>query len=175
LGGDEHRSHLGEAPGGLDAGTSSRAADTGGRISGTKWQALRRLACVASQLMQPLVYFEIPADSPEKIIEFYTSAFGWRFDAWSGVEGMDYWVINTCEQGNPGINGGLLRREHEGQPMVNTIQVPNLDEYIGKVESAGGTIVVPRMDIPQVGSICYFKDVEGNILGMWEPLAASNG
>lgn len=122
--------------------------------------------------MQPVIYFEIPADSPEKIIEFYSQAFGWRFDTFSAVEGMDYWVINTCEQGGPGINGGLMRRMQPGQPMVNTIQVPNLEEFCAKVTAAGGEVVVPRMDIPQVGAICYFKDVEGNILGMWEPVAA---
>jgi predicted enzyme related to lactoylglutathione lyase len=117
--------------------------------------------------MQPVVYFEIPSDNPEGIVNFYQTVFGWEFSKWKGIEGFDYWAIKTTEEG-AGIGGGLMRRQQPGQPMVNTILVPDLDEWCAKVADAGGEVVVQKMEIPGVGFICYIKDVEGNIFGMWQ-------
>lgn len=119
--------------------------------------------------MQPVAYFEIPCNDPEKVGAFFRNVFDWQINPWSAIPGFDYWVVQTTEEGGQGINGGLMRRNDPGQPMVNTIMVPNLDDYIGRVEGAGGAIVVPKMEVPGVGWICYFKDPEANIFGMWQP------
>ena len=59
----------------------------------------------------------------------------------------------------------------EGQSVnafVCTAEVPNLDEYLKKATAAGGTIAVPKMAVPTVGWLAYFKDTEGNIFGMMQ-------
>lgn len=122
--------------------------------------------------MQPVAYFEIPCDDPEKVGAFFRNVFDWQINPWSAIPGFDYWVVQTTEEGGQGINGGLMRRNDLGQPMVNTIMVPDLDDYVGRVEGAGGAIVVPKMEIPGVGWICYFKDPEANIFGMWQPASS---
>ena len=71
------------------------------------------------------VHFEIPADNPERAIEFYSSIFGWKFNKWAGP--MEYWLITTGEPAEPGINGGLMRRRDPNQPCVNTITVASVD------------------------------------------------
>ena len=38
-----------------------------------------------------------------------------------------------------------------------------------RVEAAGGTQVVEPDTVPGVGTVAYFKDTEGNILGALEP------
>ena len=50
-----------------------------------------------------------------------------------------------------------------------TIQIPAIDEYINKVVTAGGTIALPKMPIPGIGWLAYFKDTEGNIVGVMQP------
>jgi predicted enzyme related to lactoylglutathione lyase len=115
--------------------------------------------------MSRITHFEIPANDPEKLAVFYEKVFDWKISKWPGP--MEYWLVNTGEEG-PGINGGLLRRNHPDQPAVNTLTVPSLDEAISSVEANGGTIVVPRMTVPGVGYLAYFKDPEGTILGMME-------
>ena len=63
--------------------------------------------------MARVVHFEIPADQPERAIEFYSKIFGWQFQKWDGP--MPYWMINTGE--GPGINGGWVTRGgHLGDP-----------------------------------------------------------
>ncbi len=113
------------------------------------------------------IHFEIPANDPERIIAFYQSAFGWTIPKWEGG-GMPYWLITTGPDGEPGINGGILKKRDPEQPCVNTIGVANLDEAIATVTNSGGTICVPKMPIPGVGWLAYGKDPEGNIFGMMQ-------
>ena len=39
---------------------------------------------------------------------------------------------------------------------------------LSSVEQNGGTIAVPKMAVPGVGWLVYFKDTEGNIIGAME-------
>src|SRR5437016_4142545 len=117
-------------------------------------------------------HFEIHADNPERAIDFYTKVFGWTFQRWSGGE---YWQVMTGSPEERGIDGGLLRRHGpaptEGQAVnayVCTVIVPNLDDYIGRVTANAGRIALPRMAVPGVGWLAYFKDTEGNIFGMMQ-------
>ena len=77
------------------------------------------------------IHFEIPADRPERAIAFYEQVFGWRFQKWEGP--MPYWLVQTGAEG-PGIDGGLLARQHPGQGPVNTMDVPSCDEFLRKVD-----------------------------------------
>ncbi len=114
--------------------------------------------------MPRVVHFEIPSDQPERAVRFYADVFGWQANKWDGPQ--EYWLLTTGKQGEPGIDGGLLRKKAPDQPVVNTVDVPNVDDYTARVTKAGGTIVVPKMPIPGVGWLVYFKDLDGNIVGM---------
>ncbi|MGE3801681.1 MAG: VOC family protein [Candidatus Kapaibacterium sp.] len=117
--------------------------------------------------MPRVVYFEFTADEPERAATFYENVFGWKMMKWEGPE--DYWLVNTGEDSEPGINGGMLRRR-EGSPNATTsIEVESLDDYTESVLLNGGTQVVPRTDVPGVGSYAYFKDTEGNIFCIMQP------
>jgi predicted enzyme related to lactoylglutathione lyase len=108
------------------------------------------------------IHFEIPAEKPERAMQFYETVFGWKFEKWNGP--MEYWVIRTGD-GGVGIDGGLMPRRDPAQPCVNTIDVPDLNATMGVVEGAGGQCVVPKMPVPGVGWLAYFKDTEGHIFG----------
>jgi predicted enzyme related to lactoylglutathione lyase len=113
--------------------------------------------------MARVTHFDISAENPEKLREFYESVFGWTFDKWEGP--MEYWLIKTGE--GPGINGGLSKKGEDTMD-INTIDVPNLDEYMEKVKSNGGTIIAPKMAVQGVGWFAIFKDSEGNAFGMMQ-------
>jgi predicted enzyme related to lactoylglutathione lyase len=113
------------------------------------------------------IHFEIPAEKPERAMKFYEKVFGWKFEKWGGP--MEYWVVRTGDDGVPGINGGLMTRRDPAQPCVNTMDVPDLDATLGVIESAGGQCVVPKMPVPGVGWLAYFKDTEGHIFGAMQP------
>lgn len=116
--------------------------------------------------MSRVTHFEIPADNPERAINFYKKAFGWKIEKWDGP--IEYWLIMTGPEDQPGIDGGLAKREDPATGVENIIDVKDLDQSTKDVEANGGTITRPRMAVPGVGWIAYFMDTEGNIFGMME-------
>lgn len=116
--------------------------------------------------MPRVVHFEIDAAKPEMGIKFYEAVFGWKVEKWKGP--IEYWLITTGKEGEPGIDGGLSKRTEDQPSTVNTIDVPSVDEFVKKIVSNGGKIVRPKMAIPGVGWMAYFKDPEGNVWGIME-------
>jgi len=114
----------------------------------------------------PIVHFEIPADDVRRAKKFYERAFGWKIsDPWK----MNYFLVETKNKREEGINGGLMPRKMPGQPFMNYLAVDSIDAYCKKVEKAGGVVVLPKTEIaPGMGWIAAFKDTEGNILGFHE-------
>jgi predicted enzyme related to lactoylglutathione lyase len=112
-------------------------------------------------------HFLVNADNPERARIFYEKVFGWEFSKWDGP--IDYWMINTGGEDEPGIDGGLLKRQDPNSKIENVIEVPSVDEYMKRVKEKGGTLVSPtKMPIPGVGYIAWFRDTEGNVLGIME-------
>lgn len=116
--------------------------------------------------MSRVVHFEISAEKPERAIKFFEKVFGWKITKWERP--VDYWLITTGKENEPGIDGGLGKRTESEASIVNTIDVSSVDEYVKKVKSNGGTLVSPKHAIPGVGYIAYFKDTEGNMFGIME-------
>ena len=121
--------------------------------------------------MPRVVHFEISADDPDQAARFYTDVFSWKINKWDGPQ--EYWLITTGE-GEPGIDGGLMRRQGPSNGTVNTVDVPDLDVYVKRVESKGGKVVAPRMTVPGVGYLAYCQDPAGNTFGILQsdPAAA---
>jgi len=116
--------------------------------------------------MPRVVHFEIPSDDPERATRFYGDLFGWQFQKWEG--GQPYWLVSTGAQGEPGIDGGLLQRTPHSPGVVNTVDVPDLDAYVARVEQGGGRVVAPKMAVPGVGWLAYAQDPDGNTFGMMQ-------
>ncbi len=123
--------------------------------------------------MDKVVHFEIPTDDLARAKEFYGSVFEWELQT---MEEMNYTIAMTTpvdeqtrmptEPG--GINGGMMQRSADTPSPVLTVGVDSIDDSTKKVEAAGGAVVQPRTEIPGMGAFAYFKDTEGNVLGLWE-------
>ena len=116
--------------------------------------------------MPRVVHFEIPADDPERAVEFYKKVFGWKIDKWEGP--FDYWLVTTGEDDEPGINGAIMSKEM-GEMVKNTIGVDSFDEYAEKIEKAGGKMLMEKQTIPGIGTMAAFQDTEGNVSVIMEP------
>lgn len=116
--------------------------------------------------MPRITHFDIPSDDPQRAQRFYQNVFGWKFEKWNGP--MEYWMVTTGDEKQPGINGGLSKRMPGQIGMTNTIEVPSIDEYMKKIQSNGGQILVPKMPIPGVGYFASCMDTEGNLFGIIE-------
>jgi predicted enzyme related to lactoylglutathione lyase len=117
--------------------------------------------------MPRVVHFDIDSDDPERAIAFYSEVFGWEFEKWEGP--MEYWMVTTGPDEEPGINGGLGKRSEGGlsfNTYRNTIEVPDAEEYAARVREKGGQTLMGKMAIPGVGWFVPCVDTEGNNFGI---------
>ncbi len=128
--------------------------------------------------MDKVVHFEIPVDDLARAKKFYSSIFGWEVIDWPMPGGVTYTSVKTVPVDEktfipkePGaINGGMTQRSKEVPTPIITISVGSIDEYVKKVQAAGGKAVMPKAEVPDMGFYAYVADSEGNVVGLWEDI-----
>lgn len=127
--------------------------------------------------MNPVVHFEMPYDSAERVAKFYQSVFGWQMQN-MGPNMGDYVLATTTETGQTGpkkpgaINGGFFPKKPDW-PMQHpsvVVSVDNIHQAIQKVADAGGQVLGQPMEIPGVGQYVSFADTEGNRASILQPI-----
>ena len=124
--------------------------------------------------MDKVVHFEIPVDDLERAQKFYKSVFGWKMES---LPGMEYIMVGTSpvdDKGMPkesgAINGGMMKRQKPVTSPVITIGVEDIESAIKNVKKMGGEIVRAKIQMGEYGYAAYFKDPEGNIIGLWQKI-----
>ena len=118
-----------------------------------------------------VVHFEIPYDDGDRARSFYEKAFGWQLQP---LPEMGYTLVMSGPSGDEGpsepgfINGGMMQREEPYTAPNIVIDVENLEASLKAVNEAGGSTVVERLAVGDMGFAAYFKDSEGNLVGLWE-------
>ncbi|MET3812476.1 VOC family protein [Arthrobacter sp. UYEF3] len=119
-----------------------------------------------------VVHFEIPAEDENRAEKFYSSAFGWEV---SSLPEMSYAMIKTTATDASGmpavpgsINGGMFRREGDLRSPVITVDVDDIDAALERINSLGGSTVRARQEVGSMGWAAYFRDTEGNVVGLWQ-------
>ena len=118
-----------------------------------------------SRTAASIVWFEIPADNPERAKKFYSALFGWKIEKFPGV--TDYWHIDTGGA-DEAPDGGLMARKHADQPIINYVAVASVDESAAKVEKLGGKIHKAKTAVPQMGYFAICQDSENNMFALWQ-------
>ena len=125
--------------------------------------------------MDKVVHFEITFDDHKRAKEFYGSVFDWELNDVPMGDGVAYTTATTVPIDDkmmpkePGaINGGFTHRGPDTPSPVITIGVDSIDDTLKKVEAGGGSTITPRTPIPNMGAFAYFKDSEGNTMGLYE-------
>ena len=125
-----------------------------------------------------VVHFEVPFSDGERARGFYRQAFGWQLNE---IPEMKYTMVSTgptAETGMPTepgyIGGGMFEREPDfPQGPVITIDVDSIDDALETIRSLGGEPVSEKQPVGEMGFAAYFKDTEGNIMGLWESASPS--
>src|SRR5262245_3970435 len=121
-----------------------------------------------------VAHFEIFADDPGKLGQFYTTLFDWNVEA---VPGMEYWFIKTVDvddQGTPtqpgGINGGILKRPagYTSPAWINYVNVESLDKAVERAQSLGAKLTRGRTPVPGMGWFAMLIDPQGNPFAVWQ-------
>ena len=110
----------------------------------------------------PVVHFEIGCRDRKKTVDFYQKLFDWT---------MQPNEIATEIETGPGdpVTGHIVSLGHE--PHFYTqfyVEVPDLTATLQKAESMGGKILIPPIPRPTGGRFAWFRDPEGNTIGLIE-------
>ncbi len=112
-----------------------------------------------------LNWFEIPAADIDRAKKFYETVFGISMDTME-MMGMKM-AFFPYEPGSGKLSGGLVQGPMH-QPSTSGVVVylngnPDLSDALGRVEAAGGTIIMPKTPIgSEFGFMAFFTDTEGN-------------
>ncbi|WP_300390244.1 VOC family protein [Henriciella sp.] len=102
----------------------------------------------------PIVFFDIAAPDSDALRGFYKSVFDWP------TEGENFTVPVTAP-----IEGTI--RPDPAEKMLY-VGVPDLTKALEDIVAAGGTIDVPRFEVPGMVILGLFKDPAGNRMGLVE-------
>jgi predicted enzyme related to lactoylglutathione lyase len=111
----------------------------------------------------PICHFELMVSKPESARRFYASVFDWAFD---DATFPGYTLIKTGAE--PG--GGMIAKPPAAPVAALNVyfRVDQVDLTLRKVVEAGGTVVVPKTEIPGVGFFAMFLDPEQIPIGVLE-------
>jgi predicted enzyme related to lactoylglutathione lyase len=112
-----------------------------------------------------IIWFEIPADKPERAKKFYGKLFGWKINPFPTMP--DYQHIDTGGA-DASPDGGLMKRMHPGHTITQYVLVPSVTRFMAKVEKLGGSICKPKTAVPQMGYFAICQDTENNTFAIWE-------
>ena len=123
-----------------------------------------------------VVHFEIPFDDGDRARSFYKELFDWQV---MEMPEMGYTIVMSGPSSDSGptesgfINGGMLSREQGATsgPVI-VIDVDDIDAKLVKIEETGGSTVVGKTAVGDMGFAAYFTDPEGNVMGLWETAAS---
>jgi len=113
-----------------------------------------------------IIWFEIPADNPDRAQKFYQQLFGWKITPFPGAV-ENYRHIDTGGA-DASPDGGMLPRMYPGHTITNYVLVDSVSKAAAKVTKLGGRICKEKTAVPQMGYFIICKDTEDNTFALWE-------
>jgi predicted enzyme related to lactoylglutathione lyase len=113
-----------------------------------------------------VTHFEIYAEEPAKLADFYRGLLGWQIEQ---VPGIDYWRIQTGPPNPEGIGGGILYRPISGpRSWVHYVHVAAIDETVAEVQRLGGSVLRSKSAVARTAWYAVVSDPDGNIFAVWQ-------
>ena len=117
-----------------------------------------------------LNWFEIPAKDIARAQKFYENIFSMKMNDMGEMMGMRM-VGFPAEMGNGKLSGALVKSKMHKPSTAGCLNYlnanPSIQKVIGKIEKAGGKIVMPKTLInKEVGYMALFIDSEGNKMAL---------
>ena len=113
---------------------------------------------------------ELMTWKPEDAKTFYAETLDWQYEVFPMAEG-DYIV---CKAGDDAVGGIFPMTQgagFDGMPdhWFAYIAVDDVDARVSKVAAAGGEVIRPPFDVPDVGRIALVRDKAGGAVGWITP------
>ncbi|MGP1346797.1 MAG: VOC family protein [Phycisphaerales bacterium] len=119
----------------------------------------------------PIIHFEIGCENLEKTRAFYNKLLGWETQAGMPNMAMVTNIGADAEKKTEGIGGHISQLGHPPhQYVLFYAWVEDIDATLEQANKLGGSTMIPKQEVPGMGWFAWFKDPEGNTLGLWTPM-----
>jgi uncharacterized protein len=115
----------------------------------------------------PIVHIEIVTNDPRSSADFFGRLFGWKITTTPDFEGYHMF------QPESGPGGAFMSADNQlfkPGDVVLYAQTDDIDATLRQVQEMGGTVLVPKTDIPAVGWFAVFSDPSGTRMSLYTPL-----
>ena len=109
-------------------------------------------------------FTELSSTDAEASRSFLEKAFHWSFQEIQMPNGK-YLSYHSPEGNTLGIR---TIQQAEAPGSMNYVRVEDLKRAEVSVREAGGKIILPRTDIPEMGSFFWFKIPSGPLMACWQ-------
>ena len=110
-------------------------------------------------------WIDLGIPDPERAMEFYGAVFGWEFEV-GGPETMGYTICRLDGKAVAGLVGADGTSDSYWWNVY--LATSDCDATVDRIVTAGGTIVVPAMDVMEEGRLAIAKDPVGGQFGLWQ-------
>jgi len=109
-----------------------------------------------------IVHIEIPTQNGKESGEFYEKLFGWHIER---DEELDYTMFDPHHGPGGGFNP-LSENVKAGEVLIY-VNSEDIEADLKLAASLGGTIVMEKAEIPNIGWYGMFTDPTGNTIGLY--------
>lgn len=113
----------------------------------------------AFKLHGAVSWHELSTPDVEAAKAYYGKVFGWTFEAMD-MGGMTYSVIKIGDE----AIGGITARAEGAPGWQNYVTVTDIDAALAAATAAGGRVLVPVTQIPNVGRFAVLADPQGGVI-----------
>jgi len=109
-----------------------------------------------------IAHIEIPVKDTDRSAEFYSKLFGWDFRPF----GRGYHLYNSHKS----FTVGLRKADNivSGDTTIFHLRIDNIEGYLNKSTELGGNVYRGKTIIPAMGHYALIKDIDGNIIGLFQ-------
>ena len=125
------------------------------------------MADTISPAVSKPVWIDLASSDPAASREFYAKLFGWLVEVNPDPQYGGYAVAKIGGKDVAGIGPKMMTEA----PTAWTVYIGTGDvaTLAAKVQSAGGSVIAPPMQIVDQGSMAVFQDPSGAYFGAWQP------
>ena len=110
-----------------------------------------------------VVHIEIASKNQAETAKFYHEMFGWETNQTTEPVAYTSFTAENTGGGFPEIG-----EMYKLGDVVIYIASDDLAADLKKIESLGGKIIMPHMEVPGYGELAFFSDPTGNRVALWK-------
>ena len=112
------------------------------------------------------IWVDLMSSDPEASAAFYGGLFGWTAED----PNPEFGGYLNCSLGEDRVAGLMQAQPGEPADVWSVyLRVDDAEAACARAEAAGGTVIVPAMQLHDLGSMAVVLDPGGSAIGIWQP------